>query len=86
MEGESLFNDATSIVLFEIFFRMVKRMQSGETASDLGIFEQMVEIASSICWLAFGEHTDSHQKYTNRHPLHAYLIQSHSHNGKFLEE
>ncbi|EIE21844.1 hypothetical protein COCSUDRAFT_56295 [Coccomyxa subellipsoidea C-169] len=54
MEGESLFNDATSIVLFEIFFRMVKRMQNGKTASDLGFFEQMLEIASSICWLAFG--------------------------------
>lgn len=54
MEGESLFNDATSIVLFEIFFNMVKRMQQGEAASDLGIFGQMADIASSICWLAFG--------------------------------
>ncbi len=55
MEGESLFNDATSIVLFEIFFRMVKRLQNGETPSDLGIFGQMADIASSICWLTFGE-------------------------------
>ena len=55
MEGESLFNDATSIVLFEIFFNMVKRLQNGETPSDLGIFGQMADIASSICWLTFGE-------------------------------
>lgn len=53
MEGESLFNDATSIVLFEIFFSMVKRKQKGHP-STLGFLEQAAEIFSKIAWLAFG--------------------------------
>lgn len=55
MEGESLFNDATSIVLFEIFFSMVKRKQKGHP-STLGFLEQAAEILSKIAWLAFGAH------------------------------
>ena len=54
MEGESLFNDATSIVLFEIFFRMVKRLSAGHSASDLPPLEQGLDILSSIATLAAG--------------------------------
>ena len=54
MEGESLFNDATSIVLFEIFFRMVKRLSAGHSASDLPPLQQGLDILSSIATLAAG--------------------------------
>ena len=55
MEGESLFNDATSIVLFEIFFNMVKRLGQGEPGSVLGPWGQAVDILGSIFTLAAGE-------------------------------
>ncbi len=54
MEGESLFNDATSIVLFEIFFRMVRRLSAGHSASDLPPLQQGLDILGSIATLAAG--------------------------------
>jgi hypothetical protein len=56
MEGESLFNDATSIVLFEIFFSMVKQRQRGHHPGSAGVLQQAVEIFGKIVWLTFGEH------------------------------
>lgn len=54
MEGESLFNDATSIVLFEIFFRMVKRLGKGKAGSTLGPWAQAADILANIFTLAGG--------------------------------
>ena len=52
-EGESLTNDATSIVLFEIFLDMVNKLgqrppSKQETLSELGT------VAWKICWLTVG--------------------------------
>ena len=54
MEGESLFNDATSIVLFEIFFDMVKKIGDGSASMDGGILQEGVHILVQIAWLAAG--------------------------------
>ena len=54
MEGESLFNDATSIVLFEIFFDMVKKLGSGGPGTEGGLFQEGLNIVVQISWLAAG--------------------------------
>lgn len=54
MEGESLFNDATSIVLFEIFFEMVKKLGSGGPGTEGGLFQEGLNIVVQISWLAAG--------------------------------
>ena len=54
MEGESLFNDATSIVLFEIFFEMVKKLGDGGPGTEGGLLQEGLNIAVQIIWLAAG--------------------------------
>lgn len=54
MEGESLFNDATSIVLFEIFFEMVKKLGDGGPGTEGGLFQEGLNIVVQISWLAAG--------------------------------
>lgn len=54
MEGESLFNDSSSIVLFKIFFDMVKRLAQGKPGSDLGMGAEALSIATNIIWLTIG--------------------------------
>lgn len=54
MEGESLFNDATSIVLFEIFFGAVKDMGKGLEPEHGGPLEHIQTILVQIVWLAAG--------------------------------
>ena len=54
MEGESLFNDATSIVLFEIFFEMVKKLGEGSASMEGGILQEGLHIVFQIGWLAAG--------------------------------
>ncbi len=55
MEGESLFNDSSSIVLFKIFFDMVKRLAQGKPGSDLGMGAEALSIATNIIWLTIGQ-------------------------------
>ena len=55
MEGESLFNDSSSIVLFKIFFDMVKRLAQGRPGSQLGMGAEVLSIAGNILWLSFGQ-------------------------------
>lgn len=54
MEGESLFNDASAIVLFQIFFGMVQKLNKGETPMDGGVLDQGMEILMKICVLGGG--------------------------------
>ena len=54
MEGESLFNDATSIVLFEIFFEMVKKLGEGSASMEGGLLQEGLRIILQIGWLAVG--------------------------------
>ena len=54
MEGESLFNDATSIVLFEIFFEMVKKLGDGGQGAEGGLLQEGLNIVVQITWLAAG--------------------------------
>ncbi|KAL3141541.1 Son of sevenless 1, variant 2 [Trebouxia sp. C0010 RCD-2024] len=54
MEGESLFNDATSIVLFEIFFEMVKKLGDGGPGTEGGLLQEGLNIVMQISWLAAG--------------------------------
>eukprot|EP00884_Botryococcus_braunii_P001577 jgi/Botrbrau1/1141/Bobra.0162s0032.1 len=54
MEGESLFNDATSIVLFEIFFGAVKDLSKGRAPEHGGLLEHIQTIVFQIVWLAAG--------------------------------
>ena len=54
MEGESLFNDASAIVLFQIFFGMVQKLNKGETPMDGGVVDQGKEILMKICVLGGG--------------------------------
>ena len=54
MEGESLFNDATSIVLFEIFFEMVKKLGDGGQGAEGGLLQEGLNIIVQITWLAAG--------------------------------
>lgn len=54
MEGESLFNDATSIVLFEIFFEMVKKLGDGGSGTEGGLLKEGLNIVVQIGWLAAG--------------------------------
>lgn len=54
MEGESLFNDATSIVLFEIFFEMVKKLGDGGPGTEGGLLQEGLNIVVQISWLAAG--------------------------------
>lgn len=54
MEGESLFNDSSSIVLFKIFFDMVKRLAQGKPGSQLGMGAEALDIAGNIVWLTVG--------------------------------
>lgn len=56
MEGESLFNDSSSIVLFKIFFDMVKRLSQGKPGSKLGMGAEALSIATNIFWLSFGQY------------------------------
>ena len=52
--GESLFNDATAIVLFEIFFDMVRDL--GDTApTGQETVHELLKVGWKIVWLAFGE-------------------------------
>jgi NhaP-type Na+/H+ or K+/H+ antiporter len=53
MEGESLFNDATSIVMFEIFLDLVRGLNEGKHEA-LGLLAQLSEILTKIIWLAGG--------------------------------
>lgn len=55
MEGESLFNDSSSIVLFKIFFDMVKRLAEGKSGSKLGMGAEALSIATNIVWLTVGQ-------------------------------
>ena len=55
MEGESLFNDATSIVLFEIFFEMVKKIGEGKPGMDGTFAQEGVHIVGQIAWLTAGK-------------------------------
>ena len=55
MEGESLFNDATSIVLFEIFFEMVKKIGEGKPGMDGSFAQEGVHILGQIAWLTAGK-------------------------------
>lgn len=55
MEGESLFNDATSIVLFEIFFEMVKKIGEGKPGMDGTFAQEGVHILGQIAWLTAGK-------------------------------
>ncbi len=55
MEGESLFNDATSIVLFEIFFEMVKKLGEGSATMEGGLLQEGLHIILQIGWLAVGD-------------------------------
>ena len=55
MEGESLFNDSSSIVLFKIFFDMVKRLAQGKQGTQLGMGAEALSIAGNILWLSFGQ-------------------------------
>lgn len=55
IEGESLFNDATSIVLFDIFLRQVKYLNSGDGAgTSQQIWPMLQTVLVGICWLATG--------------------------------
>ena len=73
MEGESLFNDATSIVLFEIFFDMVKKLGDGDPGTERGLFQEGLNIAIQICWLAAGMGSITH---TSSASLICYLHQA----------
>ncbi|KAK9835845.1 hypothetical protein WJX74_009233 [Apatococcus lobatus] len=53
LEGESLFNDATSIVLFEVFFEMVKTVERGEQSGST-IAAETLTITSKIVYMAAG--------------------------------
>ena len=55
MEGESLFNDATSIVLFEIFFEMVKKIGEGSAGTNAGPLEEGANILLQISRLTAGK-------------------------------
>jgi len=55
MEGESLFNDSSSIVLFKIFLDMVKRLAEGKSGSKLGMGAEALSIATNIVWLTVGQ-------------------------------
>lgn len=55
MEGEALFNDASSIVLFEFFFDMLKKQTAEGRSSDNTLWEQIMEVAVDISWLTVGE-------------------------------
>lgn len=55
IEGESLFNDATSIVLFDIFLDQVRKLSEGEIGtSSEGIGAVIGHMILGICWLAAG--------------------------------
>ena len=54
MEGESLFNDASAIVLFQIFFGMVQKLNNGETPMDGGVVDQAKDILMKIFVLGGG--------------------------------
>lgn len=55
IEGESLFNDATSIVLFDIFLNQVKKLnEGGSEASSEGVGAVLGDVVFGICWLAAG--------------------------------
>ena len=56
MEGESLFNDATSIVLFEIFFEMVKKIGDGDPGTEGTLVQEGIHILGQIVWLTAGMH------------------------------
>lgn len=57
MEGESLFNDASSIVLFEIFLGMVKDLsRSGKSEEHVGILHELQVILWEIMYLAVGKY------------------------------
>ncbi|KAK9840543.1 hypothetical protein WJX81_000451 [Elliptochloris bilobata] len=50
MEGESLFNDATAIVLFQVFFNQLKQQES-QTPD---MWHQLLNLAQKITWLSIG--------------------------------
>ena len=61
MEGESLFNDATSIVLFEIFFEAVQNINNKKPAYEGDTLQQGLLVVGQIAKLATGDH-DHHQQ------------------------
>ncbi|KAK9828685.1 hypothetical protein WJX72_001519 [[Myrmecia] bisecta] len=54
MEGEALFNDASAITLFSIFFDLVKQMNHGATGNEKGILAQLGNVVLQTAWLAGG--------------------------------
>ena len=54
MEGESLFNDATSIVLFQIFFHAVQNINNKKPAFEGSTLRQMMTVSQKIVTLALG--------------------------------
>lgn len=54
LEGESLFNDATSIVLFQIFFQAVQNLGKHQPAFRGSIMQQAMTISKKIVSLAAG--------------------------------
>ncbi len=53
LEGESLFNDATSITLFEVFLGLVRRLEAGDH-SDQGLWLTAYELVTRIFMLSIG--------------------------------
>ncbi|CAD7700965.1 unnamed protein product [Ostreobium quekettii] len=51
LEGESLFNDATAIVLFDVFRKYVS---SGEKDGNVALGELILDVTKEICRLALG--------------------------------
>ena len=55
LEGESLFNDATSIVLFQIFFKAVQNLRNKQAAFRGSVLRQALTISEKIVVLAAGQ-------------------------------
>lgn len=69
LEGESLFNDASSITLFEVFLGLVRRLEEGDH-SDMGFGQTAYELVTRILVLSIGEVLpDVHHKQFLGSPL-----------------
>jgi len=56
LEGESLFNDASAITLFEVFLQLVRRLEAGkpeltftQTAADLAYRIVLLSVGATFC-------------------------------------
>ena len=55
MEGESLMNDGSSLVLFEVFLKLVRDLSKGGTGLDGSLLHTFGTMGMHIVWLSLGE-------------------------------